>query len=289
MVFLGLSILANAAIFFLFKLFDRYGVQTLPAIVVNYFVAFTIGIFVVPDLNNALSGAAQFPMWLIGGLGLGILFILVFNLTGTTARVIGVSVTTIASKMSLALAVLLFVWVDPSEKLTLTKGIAILVAMAGVYFSSLKPDGRRLTIRSFALPALILLGSTGVDFGIAYFSSFPQNEDELKLYSCLSFAMAGICGASYLGYGISRGTVELTRRDVVGGLVLGVINYGSIIFLVLAYDSGMMQKSALLPVNNLGVVLVSALVAVLLFKERLTRFNWLGVALSVVALALLVL
>jgi uncharacterized membrane protein len=101
--------------------------------------------------------------------------------------------------------------------------------------------------------------------------------------------MAGICGASYLGYGISRGTVELTRRDVVGGLVLGVINYGSIIFLVLAYDSGMMQKSALLPVNNLGVVLVSALVAVLLFKERLTRFNWLGVALSVVALALLVL
>jgi len=72
-------------------------------------------------------------------------------------------------------------------------------------------------------------------------------------------------------------------------LVLGVINYGSIIFLVLAYDSGMMQKSALLPVNNLGVVLVSALVAVLLFKERLTRFNWLGVALSVVALALLVL
>jgi uncharacterized membrane protein len=51
----------------------------------------------------------------------------------------------------------------------------------------------------------------------------------------------------------------------------------------------MMQKSALLPVNNLGVVLVSALVAVLLFKERLTRFNRLGVALSVVALALLVL
>jgi drug/metabolite transporter (DMT)-like permease len=289
MVFLILSILANAAIFFLFKLFDRFGVQTLPAIVVNYFVAFTIGILVVPDLSQAVSGAMAFPGWFLGGIGLGILFILVFNLTGTTARVIGVSVTTIASKMSLALAVLLFVWIDPNEHLTLTKGIAIVVAMAGVYFSSLKPDGRRLTIRSFALPALILLGSTGVDFGIAYFSSMPQNEHELKLYSCLSFGMAGLCGASYLGYGIRRGTIELTRRDIMGGLVLGTVNYGSIIFLVLAYDSDMMQKSALLPVNNLGVVLVSALVAVLLFGERLTRYNWLGVALSVVALALLVL
>jgi len=282
-----MSILTNAAIFFLFKLFDRYNVQTLPAIVVNYFMAFTIGLLVVPDLNGALQSASQFPIWAVGGLSLGVLFILVFYLTGTTARIIGVSVTTIASKMSLALAVLLFVWIDPNEQLSLTKILAILVAMAGVYFSSLKDDGRKLHIRSFLLPALILLGSTGVDFGIAYFSSFPANDDELKLYSCLSFGMAGLCGSVYMAIQLYTGRMTLTKRDVVGGLVLGAINYGSIIFLVLAYDSGIMQKSAMLPINNLGVVLVSALAAVLVFKEKLTRFNWIGVALSVVALALL--
>jgi drug/metabolite transporter (DMT)-like permease len=287
MFFLLMSILSNATIFFLFKLFGRFGVQTLPAIVVNYYMAFTIGILFVPDLSRALEGASSWPLWTTGGLALGVLFILVFNLTGTTARIIGVSVTTIASKMSLALAVLLFVWVDPNERMTLTKGVAILVAMSGVYFSSLKPDGRKLHILSFALPALILLGSTGVDFGIAYFSSLPANDDELKLYSCLSFFMAGLCGTAYLGYGLRRGTVTITWRDVAGGLVLGAVNYGSIIFLVLAYDSGMMQKSALLPVNNLGVVLVSAIAAVLIFKEKLTRYNWVGVGLSVLALVLL--
>ncbi|MFN5295668.1 MAG: hypothetical protein ACK5BL_09070 [Flavobacteriales bacterium] len=287
MFYLLMSILTNAAIFFLFKLFDRYNVQTLPAIVVNYFMAFTIGLLVVPDLNGALQSASQFPIWAVGGLSLGVLFILVFYLTGTTARIIGVSVTTIASKMSLALAVLLFVWVDPNEQLSLTKILAILVAMAGVYFSSLKDDGRKLHIRSFLLPALILLGSTGVDFGSAYFSSCPANDDELKLYSCLSFGMAGLCGSVYMAIQLYTGRMTLTKRDVVGGLVLGAINYGSIIFLVLAYDSGIMQKSAMLPINNLGVVLVSALAAVLVFKEKLTRFNWIGVALSVVALALL--
>jgi uncharacterized membrane protein len=49
----------------------------------------------------------------------------------------------------------------------------------------------------------------------------------------------------------------------------------------------MMEKSAMLPINNLGVVLVSALAAVLIFKEKLTRYNWVGVGLSLVALALL--
>jgi drug/metabolite transporter (DMT)-like permease len=287
MFYLLMSILTNAAIFFLFKLFDRYNVQTLPAIVVNYFMAFTIGLLVVPDLNGAVQSASQFPIWAVGGISLGVLFILVFYLTGTTARIIGVSVTTIASKMSLALAVLLFVWVDPNEQLSLTKILAILVAMAGVYFSSLKDDGRKLHIRSFLLPALILLGSTGVDFGIAYFSSFPANDDELKLYSCLSFGMAGLCGSVYMAIQLYTGRMTLTKRDVIGGLVLGAINYGSIIFLVLAYDSGIMQKSSMLPINNLGVVLVSALAAVLVFKEKLTRFNWIGVALSVVALGLL--
>jgi drug/metabolite transporter (DMT)-like permease len=287
MFYLLMSILTNAAIFFLFKLFDRYKVQTLPAIVVNYFMACTVGLIVVPDLGHALEGASHWPRWMVGGLSLGILFILVFYLTGTTARIIGVSVTTIASKMSLALAVLLFVWIDPNEHLTLTKILAILIAMAGVYFSSLKDDGRKLSIRSFLLPALILLGSTGVDFGIAYFSSFPTNDDELKLYSCLSFGMAGFCGATFLAIQLYLGRMTLTKRDVIGGLVLGAINYGSILFLVLSYDSGIMQKSALLPVNNLGVVLVSALAAVLIFKERLTRNNWIGVGLSLVALALL--
>jgi drug/metabolite transporter (DMT)-like permease len=287
MFYLMMSILTNAAIFFLFKLFDRYNVQTLPAIVVNYFMAFTIGLLVVPDLSHALQGASQWPTWTVGGLSLGVLFILVFYLTGTTARIIGVSVTTIASKMSLALAVLLFVWVDPNEHLSITKVLAILVAMAGVYFSSLKDDGRKLSIRSFLLPALILLGSTGVDFGIAYFSSFPTNDDELKLYSCLSFGMAGLCGAVFMSIQLYTGRMTLTMRDVIGGLVLGTINYGSIIFLVLAYDSGMMQKSSMLPINNLGVVLVSALAAVVVFKEKLTRYNWIGVALSLVALALL--
>ena len=68
---------------------------------------------------------------------------------------------------------------------------------------------------------------------------------------------------------------------------MGVINYGSIFFLVKTIDSGWMMKSKIVCLNNLGVVMVSTFVAILLFKERLSKINWVGLALSIVALLVL--
>ncbi|MFM7106061.1 MAG: EamA/RhaT family transporter, partial [Flavobacteriales bacterium] len=78
-----------------------------------------------------------------------------------------------------------------------------------------------------------------------------------------------------------------STKDLFSGIMLGVVNYGSIYFLVIAYNSGVMEKSTLLPLNNLGVVIVSALGAVIIFTEKLSRPNWMGLALSLLALALL--
>jgi len=44
MLYLLLSVLFSSAIFIVFKLFDTYKINTLQAIVFNYFTAFTIGI-----------------------------------------------------------------------------------------------------------------------------------------------------------------------------------------------------------------------------------------------------
>ena len=44
MLYLLLSVLFSSAIFIIFKLFDTYKINTLQAIVFNYFTAFTIGI-----------------------------------------------------------------------------------------------------------------------------------------------------------------------------------------------------------------------------------------------------
>jgi drug/metabolite transporter (DMT)-like permease len=127
-----------------------------------------------------------------------------------------------------------------------------------------------------------------IDFGIAFFSAMPQNDSELSLYSCLSFGMAACTGIIILAIQLLRGTTTVGLKDVLAGLLLGAVNYGSIFFLVMSYNSGIMPNSTLLPVNNLGVVLIGALAAMFFFREKLSKFNWVGLLLSVLALVLLV-
>lgn len=287
MSYLILSILANSAIYLLFKWTDRLKIQVFHAIVVNYLTALTIGWFSIPDKSQALAAAAHWPEWTIAGLVMGVVFISIFYLMAITSQKVGVSVTTIASKMSLALAVLLFVWIDPLEKLHLWKMMAIVLALSGVVLSSLRNDGTKWHWQALAWPLMILFGSTAIDFVLAHYATHPQTPSETKLYSCLSFGTAAVVGILALGIGWMRNRIHVTPKEIGFGVLLGTVNYGSIYFLIMAYDAEWIQKSELLPINNLGIVLLSSLAAILLFKEKLSTKNWIGLGLSVISLIIL--
>jgi drug/metabolite transporter (DMT)-like permease len=242
---------------------------------------------VVPDLPEALQGAGQFPVWTTVALSMGVLFISIFYLMAVTAQRVGVSVTTIASKMSLALAAILFAVTDDNEHIGWIKGLAIALALAGVVLASIKSEQTKFHWNMLMWPLLILVGSTVIDFCLAHFSMFPENQSELALYSCLSFFTAAIVGILVLSKKMLTEKYTLRLRDMVAGIGLGMVNYGSIYFLVRTYDSGIFAKSTILPVNNLAVVIIGAFAAILLFKEKLEKWNWLGVAFSILALALL--
>ena len=287
MIFLLFSILTNAAIYIIFKGFDRLGIQTFTAIVFNYITAFVLGLTMVPELGNAMSAASSFPVWVTGGLGLGVIFISIFYLMAITSQKVGVSVTTIASKMSMALAVLLFLWIDPKEKFTFIKAIAIMLAIAGVVFASLRNDGARFQARTLVWPLLILMGSTIIDFGIAYFSGFPADVNERTLFSCLSFGVAGLCGICVLIFQLLTGKTKIRFQDSLAGIGLGLVNYGSIYFLVQAYHHVNLSKGTIICVNNLAVVVLAAIAAVMIFREKLSSRNIAGIVLSVIAIVLL--
>jgi drug/metabolite transporter (DMT)-like permease len=125
-----LSSLFNAAIFALFKALGARRIALLPAIVVNYLIAF-------------LFGMAHARPWAMGDLGLlwlpsvieGALFILLFRLMGLSTQWNGISPTTVASKMSLALTVLASVLIF-REQPGGAAWAGIVLAVAGVVLSS---------------------------------------------------------------------------------------------------------------------------------------------------------
>jgi len=287
MIFLLFSILTNAAIYLLFKYFDIKGIKIFEAIVANYITAFSIGIFMVDDLSVTVNTALQWPIWSVAGISLGGIFIAIFYFMAITAQKVGVSVATIASKMSLALAVILFALTDPNETIGTIKTIAILLAIAGVVFASLKDAPGGFNAKMIIYPLIILLGSTVIDFSIAHFSNFPTNENEMNLYSCLPFMTAGLIGITVIIIKYFKGNYSVSFRDIAAGIFLGLVNYGSIYFLVKSYTLGIWPKSTVLPLNNLSVVIVGAFASILIFKEKLSAKNYIGIALSALALALL--
>ena len=85
----------------------------------------------------------------------------------------------------------------------------------------------------------------------------------------------------------------VTRKayDTKWGILLGGVNFGSIFFLVRALNyissSGrVIDSSVIFGVNNTGIVALSVLVGFWIFKGRLQPINWMGIALSAVALIL---
>ncbi|NNE55024.1 MAG: hypothetical protein HKN32_03315 [Flavobacteriales bacterium] len=138
------------------------------------------------------------------------------------------------------------------------------------------------------LPLAVFIGSGIIDLTIGFYSDegYIQSATDYYVISTLPFFMASILGVVVLIVLAIRGKLRLGKKELIGGITLGIVNYGAIIFLVKAVSSMIFQKSALFPVNNLGIILLSTVASILVFKERLSRQNFWGMLISIAAIIL---
>ncbi|MGK0234362.1 MAG: hypothetical protein ACI9EK_000885, partial [Psychroserpens sp.] len=104
MIYLLFCVLSSTLIFVVFKLFERFKINILQAITVNYITAFITGI-IVYDQVVSISQLVNFN-WFYYTLFLGILFIIIFFLMAITTQKGGLSVVSIATKMSMVIPIL---------------------------------------------------------------------------------------------------------------------------------------------------------------------------------------
>src|SRR4051812_1441729 len=101
MLFLLLTIILNAILFVGFKIFERYKVDNLQAIVVNYWVATATGSVVLG--RYPVSAASLDLPWLPWALLMGAAFISIFYLIGHCTNRDGITTTPLANKLSMAI------------------------------------------------------------------------------------------------------------------------------------------------------------------------------------------
>ena len=289
MHFLLLCILSSTAIFITFKTINRLNIPAFPVIVINYLAATLLG-FLIYRGDASLASIPGTP-WLPISIIIGIMFILMFFLVAFSTRKAGLSVTTVASKMSVIFPIVFSLIIDPGDQLSILKAIAVLIALLGVVLTVYKPDGTKAEKGNIYIPLLLFVGMGLVDSLVKLAQQQYVSDSETALFSAILFMNAFISGLlAALFY--KKYQPYFFKSKVWGwGLLLGCVNFGSIFFLVRAlhYSSpdGMhMDSSVIFGANNISIVALSVLVALLVFKEKLKLINWIGVVLSALALIL---
>jgi drug/metabolite transporter (DMT)-like permease len=287
MILLLLSIVCSTAIYALFKLFGKFGINTLQAIVINYYVAAGFGLWYVGDFSANIQEMST-ALWLPWAVLVGALFICLFYIMALVSQQFGVTVTSISSKMSLIIPVVILIAIDPEEGAGINKVIGVCLGLLAVALASAKGGTQRSADAVIALPIILFIGSGGLDFLIAMVQkTFLEGDLQFRQFTPVPFAVAALLGTLALAYRSRKKRVPLEAKNFLAGVVLGLVNYGSIYFLLRVIGSGMLDRSSAIPANNIGIVLLSGVVGMLFFQERLSAKNVGGVVLAVLSIVLL--
>jgi drug/metabolite transporter (DMT)-like permease len=269
-------------LFVIFKLFDVFKINTLQAIVVNYVIALSFGVVT----SNASVSIIEIPKqsWFLGAFCLGFLFISIFNIMGITAQRNGLSVASVAGKMSVMIPIIFGIIVY-NEGVGFVKIIGISMALIAVYLSSAKSDATPVKFKNLLFPLLLFIGSGVLDTGLKYVETTSVSKGEEPLFLATIFGCAFVLGVFVVITQMINGKFHFHWKNILGGIVLGVPNYYSMEFLLKAFKTDI-ESSTLFTINNVGVVILTTVFALLFFREKLIKKNWIGILLAVISILL---
>jgi len=275
-----ISVFFNSILLVILKLFAKYEINTLHALVANYFTAFTVGLIVNQTGFSPSEFIAQ--PWAIGCFVIGFLFITVFFATAKTAQANGIGVASIASKMSLIIPILSGVIIF-NEVLNLYKIIGIILALVAVFFAT-KKEGMTINKDYFLYPILVFIGAGIIDASLNYFQVKLIPSEDTGIFSLSSFLMAFFAGILIITIKTFTQPEKILGKSILGGIVLGIPNYFSLYYLIKMLEHPTLNSSAIFTIHNVSIVIFTTLIGVLFMKESLSKKNILGLFLAILAI-----
>jgi drug/metabolite transporter (DMT)-like permease len=266
-------------------LFDVFKINTLQAIVVNYVIALSFGL-ITSNTSVSITEIPKEP-WFLGAFCLGFLFISIFNIMGITAQRNGLSVASVAGKMSVVIPIVFGIIVY-NEGVGFVKIIGIVMALIAVYLSSAKSDTNLVKFKNLLFPLLLFIGSGVLDTGLKYVETTSVSNGDEPMFLATIFGCAFILGMFVVITQMINGKFQFHWKNIIGGIVLGVPNYYSMEFLLKAFKTDI-ESSTLFTINNVGIVILTTVFALVFFKEKLIKKNWIGILLAVISILLVAL
>jgi drug/metabolite transporter (DMT)-like permease len=287
---LVLAILFTSWLLIAFRVFAIFRIQTLQAIIINYMVCSVTGLLFFRNYEK-ISSIQFSETWFSMALLTGFCFLPIFFLMAYSVQKTGVGITTLASKTSLIIPVSVsllylneqatFEWTH-SLGLTLGIGAIVMTSADKISFSSTSPN------RELLLPFLVFLGAGLIDvlINISNYKFLPA--DKSSLFPLVAFSASACTGLCILLYRFIAFKEKIVFKNIAGGILLGIPNYLSIYFLLEALQDFGNNGALVFPLLNIGIILLTAVVAFFFFQEKPGKYNSIGLAMAIAALLLLI-
>ena len=275
------SIISTALLFNIFKYFKKYKIVTLNAIIVNYIIASGLS-FIIPSEIKSIDYALQQP-WFPISILLGLFFVLLFQLMAYSSQKIDISSTTIANKITFifptAMGILIF-----DEDWSVLKIIGFFVAITSILL--IVEEKRNVPKKSSFIIILILFLGGGLLECLLNFSNKELIAPlDTSIFFGYLFFFAFCFGVLILVWKLIKGERAPTFKDVFWGIILGIPNYFSMYLLLESLDE--LPSSSVFPIANMGVILISTILSVILFREKISKKKGVALVCSILAILLI--
>ena len=282
MIFLVLSILCSVTVGVLFKFAKRYEINVTQAITWNYLFAIGLSVlFFKPNFSEI--HVSQFPAiyWI-----LGLLMPCIFIFLALSVKTAGLARTDIAQRLSLLIS-LCAAYLIFKENFDDYKKIGLIIGLAAIVLTLYRKNETSAQTSSWIYLLLVFIGFGAVDVMFKMVSQITVVPYTTSLF--IIYIIAFVLSIIYLLYLVVVKKTKLQLINFVCGCILGLFNFGNILFYLKAHREMSDNPSTVFAAMNIGVILMGTLIGVLIFKERLNKWNYLGLALALIAVALITL
>jgi len=281
MVSLLLTILFSTFIIVQFRLLSVLKASELQTITFNYFFAVLYGMLLWSEPIRPAS-YTQKP-WFELSLLIGVFFIITFFLLSKSTRVAGVSITAVASRMSVLIPVVAG-FVIFHDRISALKVSGVLLAIFSFYLIFKPKEKVVVNLKRIILPALLFFG-IGTNDALMKYIQHSYLTNDLSLFLTILFFVAFVIGLIVMLIMLIYKREVFSFKNVFWGFVLGSFNFGSTYFFIQSMST--FETSVLFPVVNVSIVILSSLIGLFIFKEKLSWVNWLGIMVALAAIVII--
>lgn len=282
MFYLFLSIICSVSVGILLKIARKNkNFAFFQMIVWNYFFAAILCFWIYkPEVNLTEN---HIPWFLF--LSLMLLMPFIFIIQANSIKYMGIVRTDIAQRLSLiiSLSAAYFLF---KETFSTLKFIGLFIGLLSVLFI-LSKEKTEIISHQWQYPIIVLLGFGTIDILFKQVALFRGLNYTSSLF--LIFCGAFFISVLIILFQLLIHKQKLTMQNLIWGAGLGVLNFGNILFYLKAHQILKDNPSTVFACMNFGVVILGSLTGILLFKEKMSKFNYLGILLALISILLIAL